>query len=278
MAINKYVGLWLLSVAGCFSTFNVCSAANNVDEQKNIWLTNYVNESEFIFDGTLKKISYQNSAEGIPHTFAQYAVNEIIKGQYYSDTITLRFVGGYFDNDTREKHLTVSNSPVLELNENAILLVRENGTADCPLVACERGRFRIVDGSVVTAADTAITIDDKKNLVYLSRSTRKTSVDKTRSAEKFSQHLRGLVQKSVSKTQSQNLVGQQSVRSVDIYAPFNASKALVTAGVGAPDENANEQKSLHSMQAQIGSDFDHWEEQQLKQNAGNPVLTEKYPY
>jgi hypothetical protein len=111
-------------------------------------------EAELVFEGTVTKIDYALSdgseAEDakLPHTFVTYSVAGAVKGRAMEQkSITLRFLGGPTPDG---RIFVVSNSPQFEVGQRDVLFVRGNGTSDCPLVDCNKGRFRVINNQMFT--------------------------------------------------------------------------------------------------------------------------------
>jgi hypothetical protein len=111
-------------------------------------------EAELVFEGTVTKVDYALSdgseAEDakLPHTFVTYSVAGAHKGlAMEQNTITLRFLGGPTPDG---RIFVVSNSPQFEVGQRDVLFVRGNGTSDCPLVDCNKGRFRVINNQMFT--------------------------------------------------------------------------------------------------------------------------------
>jgi len=56
--------------------------------------TDLVQQSEFVFEGTVQNSEARENSNGRIHTYITFEINEIIKGDYHGETITLRFLGG----------------------------------------------------------------------------------------------------------------------------------------------------------------------------------------
>jgi hypothetical protein len=94
----------------------------------------------------------------LPHTFVTYRITEMLRGNAEGGTITLRFLGGPAEADGHL--LVVPTIPVFNKGDTDILLITAaNGTAACPLAACSGGRFRVHDGRVYTDLGYAILIE-----------------------------------------------------------------------------------------------------------------------
>lgn len=229
-------------------------------------------DAELIFQGTLTDLQYRDSADGIPHTFVTYKVEEVVKGLYDNPAITLRFVGGYKDNGRSDVRLIVSHAPKFSPNEKGIMMVGgDNGASGsiCPLVACDKGRFTL-KGAYVTDVDGAVMSTDRSGkLTYLSQAQAKGAQDSTpMTRDSFIAHLRNIVASQKSLSSPATNKGRPSVYSADPHVPFVGPQAKAE---GPPrEEPASSVPKIP--QAKGKSDFDRWEAEQLRLNGGNPVL------
>ena len=117
-------------------------------------LKHLVERANLVFVGQATRVEYRslpsaNRDEGlIPHTFVTYAVERVLRGSAPGQEITLRFIGGP---DGRGRFLTVSRVPIVQQGDRDLLFVDDAADASCPLVQCEKGRFRILGDRVYNA-------------------------------------------------------------------------------------------------------------------------------
>ncbi|TQV89434.1 hypothetical protein [Aliikangiella coralliicola] len=238
---------------------------------QNSFLNKLVVGSDLIFRGKLIEISEGLSIEEIPYTFVTYDVKEVIAGKYSNDTITLKFVGGEFPNGNR---LTATNTPEVKLGENVILMVQQSQNTGCDFVECEHGRFVLEDGKVIAANESAIVVDDKGGIDYISFAARISGKHKLSLAKsnipRFISHLKSLDKKSLHQRKSSKV----SVTSADKYLPFKAYPALTRAKSAPQVPKKSVKKKIPQ---QEGTAHDQWEVEQLRQNGGNPILSKSYP-
>ncbi|MDH5232492.1 MAG: hypothetical protein OEZ58_07580 [Gammaproteobacteria bacterium] len=122
-------------------------------------------QADSVFRGTVVDVSYASSnpvkGQGaIPHTFVTFTVDEVLHGTAETDrdnTYTLRFIGG----QNNKGVMWVDQLPKFNIGDEDILFVKGNGEAQCPLVECANGRFRIVDGMMHNEYGQAIVEDAK---------------------------------------------------------------------------------------------------------------------
>lgn len=106
--------------------------------------------SNLVFHGKVKAIVYRSGKAGngtIPYTFVTYAVDETLMGNPRPE-VTMRFVGG---SDGQGGFVAAEGVPSFSLGDEDILFVANNGSAGCPLVLCEFGRYRVYGGNVYEA-------------------------------------------------------------------------------------------------------------------------------
>lgn len=129
----------------CFLIFHAAfTSAQSVDEM--------VKRAAFIFEGTVIAVQFRLSEQSNgepsrnPYTFVTYQVHRILKGNYNSGQLTLRFVGGI---DEQGIMFSMDGTPRFDVGDHDLLLVGNNGYSLCPLINCSQGRFRFIQGLVV---------------------------------------------------------------------------------------------------------------------------------
>jgi len=103
--------------------------------------------SDLVFQGQVKQVEYRKSQDGTPYAFVTYKLQKIIRGRA-KRRVTLRFVGGPKGDGS---FLMAQSVPNFFKGDKDILFVRKNTTAQCPLVGCNDGRFRVVKERVYSA-------------------------------------------------------------------------------------------------------------------------------
>ena len=111
-------------------------------------------ESNLVFRGRVTRVDYRlsrRSEEGgeLPHAIVTYDISEVVRGQAPAKTFTMRFIGGP---DGRGRFLDVDGVPQFQPGDEDLLFVSSNGAANCPLVMCEYGRYRVLRGGVYNHA------------------------------------------------------------------------------------------------------------------------------
>jgi hypothetical protein len=134
-------------------------------------LNHLVERANLVFVGRVTAIEYrslpsENQEEGtIPHTFVTYAVERVLRGNAPGQ-ITLRFIGGP---DGRGRFLTVSRVPIVQQGDRDLLFVENAESATCPLVQCEKGRFRILGDRVYASQGAPVRSIDKGKVIARGR-------------------------------------------------------------------------------------------------------------
>ena len=109
-------------------------------------INDQLKDAELVFLGVVKGIDFRLSQPnagtgGTPFTFVTYRIQRVLKGQSPGAEITLRFIGGWRDND---RLMVGSEMPLFDVGDRDVLLVRGNGRSICPTVGCSQGRFRVI--------------------------------------------------------------------------------------------------------------------------------------
>ncbi|MDP1699008.1 MAG: hypothetical protein Q8L45_14690 [Xanthomonadaceae bacterium] len=126
-------------------------AHNPAENAKAGDMASLVDQSNLVFLGTAAKVEYRNArgttkGEGlIPYTVVTYRIVKVLRGKAPGDVITMRMIGGP---DGTGRFLTVSGVPIIQAGDQDLFFVGDTSDASCPLVYCERGRFRILDDRV----------------------------------------------------------------------------------------------------------------------------------
>ena len=86
-----------------------------------------IQDSGLVFEGRVVEVENRVSTvlsdehARLPHTFVTYAVENVLKGKYDDNSITLRFIGGQ-DPETGD-YLTVEGVPSFNLDDRDILFI-----------------------------------------------------------------------------------------------------------------------------------------------------------
>lgn len=112
-----------------------------------------VNRSELVFEGRVTGLESRRIVDGSIHTFVTFQITEIVKGQFPSDSIELRFLGGHIGS----QGLSVSDLKMPEMDEIGIYFVETLRDFQInPLVGWAQGHYLIDDlGNGETVVTTA---------------------------------------------------------------------------------------------------------------------------
>jgi hypothetical protein len=133
----------------------------------NINIDKMAAQADAVFQGTVIDIDYRYSdpvenQPALPHTFVTFAVAEVLHGNVPDNTLTLRFLGG----PLKDGGAMMSNqTPKFDIGDEDLLFVRDNGVAECPLVECANGRFRIINNTMYNEYGQQIVLDDNKKML-----------------------------------------------------------------------------------------------------------------
>ena len=165
-AISTMGWITALAVAG-LACFNPVAHAH---EPPRTSLRTMTDQAELIFQGVVSKVEYgmvqgTESEEGeLPQTFVTYQIENIEKGQAIEGkNVTLRFLGGPAKDG---RILVVSNSPLFDVGERDLVFVQSNGESDCPLVDCDKGRFRVINNHMFTNDGHEVRLTAQGNIFF----------------------------------------------------------------------------------------------------------------
>ena len=152
-------------------------SAGSVAETKDERFKESVRQAELIFRGPVLNVQYRNSeivpaldpethepivdpctgepvwidGSDLPHTFVTYQIDHIYKGKVpigspIPGRVTLRFEGGLSVpvDPNNSRILRVSFSPLFDIGDRDVLLVKGNTVVLCPLVGGTDGRYRLI--------------------------------------------------------------------------------------------------------------------------------------
>ena len=119
----------------------------NASSVLEVSLNEMLQKSQLVFEGTVTTIEARENSQKRIHTYVTFEINDIIKGKYERDFITLSFLGGTVGDVTR----AVSDMQFPEKGEHGIYFVESlERTQVNPLYGWSQGHFiveRHVDGN-----------------------------------------------------------------------------------------------------------------------------------
>jgi hypothetical protein len=97
-------------------------------------------ESQFVFEGKVLSLESEENSPKRIHTYVTFEIQDIIKGEYLSDTITLSFLGGTVGDVT----MAVSDMKVPQVGERGIYFVESLERSQVhPLYGWSQGHFLV---------------------------------------------------------------------------------------------------------------------------------------
>jgi hypothetical protein len=171
MPVHTCPPIWLrdlLPLVAAFAFLVLAPSAEAATLGRPWTLDHAVEQSGFIFEGTVIAIVFRDSdpadadQAGLPHAFVTYRVDDIIRGASPSQTLTLRFLGGW--SGASGRIMRVPHAPLFKLGDRDILFVAGNGAAACPLIGCGLGRFRIWQEGVHSDRGFALSLNGESGL------------------------------------------------------------------------------------------------------------------
>lgn len=263
-------------------------------------------EANLIFQGVVSKVEY-GMAKGtdsedaeLPQTYVTFQMESVEKGKSSEgNKVTLRFLGGPAKDG---RILVVSNAPLFDEGERVMAFVKGNGESDCPLVSCDKGRFRIINNQMYTNDGQEVRQTARGNIFFGKRrnlpevinnkigkmpfnferdSEEAEGVEKGKGQYQQGEGLRiqgehlniqkfkGRVAKEKTRIRPEKLAALKPVRSLKPGQPF---KALAQSPQGPRLKVAPERKSVGQQ-----NEFDKAEALALKNQNFNPVFKEGPP-
>ncbi len=282
--------LWLavlsaLAVQSALTASSVSAAVATPEKTTSIATRDLLAQSDLVFSGKVVGVEYKDYADGLPHTFVTYDVDQVISGRPDGSQVTLRFLGGRQQKGEVIRYLEVSETPEFQLGDTDILFASKNNSSICPLAKCTSGRFRNLDG--VLASDDGRAIIEKTDSSYaISSAVIATEADGKGEVGHGANALASVAREPVSpavpatavkaeqfiaelREQAQEVASARADTPVFISASIKDEfKSAAMAPEAAPVESA---PGL-LRRATTPSDFDRWEEEAIRKNSGNPVL------
>lgn len=282
--------LWLailsaLAVQSAFYVSSVSAAITAPEKTTGIQTHTLLSQADLTFSGKVVDVQYKDSADGIPHTFVTYAIDQVITGRPDSEKITLRFMGGRQQKGEVIRYLEVSETPEFQVGDSDIIFASKNNRNICPLAQCTAGRFRDRDG-VLTHDDGRVIIEasDKSYRTSTAVLTNETGhkEDVGHGANAFNSDSGEAITEEtpVNAVKTAQFIAELLIQAKEIASTradtpvfISASlkdefKSAVMAAVDAPADSA----PTLLRRTTTTSDFDRWEEEALNKNKGNPVL------
>jgi len=110
----------------------------NATSVREVSMDEMLQQSQFVFEGTVAAIEARENSRKRIHTHVTFEITDIIKGEYRSNIITLRFLGGTVDDVT----MVVSDMRLPQKGEHGIYFVESLERFQVnPLYGWSQGHF-----------------------------------------------------------------------------------------------------------------------------------------
>ena len=129
--VFKYFAIWivLLLMPICYG---------NATSVREVTMDEMLQQSQFVFEGTVTAIKTRENSQKRIHSYVTFEITDIIKGEYHSNIISLRFLGGTVDDVT----LVVSDMRLPQEEEHGIYFVESLERFQVnPLYGWSQGHF-----------------------------------------------------------------------------------------------------------------------------------------
>ena len=139
IALNYFAICFILILIGISNGYSSSIREVSMDEM--------LQQSQLVFEGTVTAIKAMENSQKRIHTYVTFEIEDIIKGEYPGNTLTLRFLGGTVGDVT----MTVSDMRLPQKGEHGIYFVEllERFQVN-PLYGWSQGHF------IVECDDTGI--------------------------------------------------------------------------------------------------------------------------
>ena len=110
----------------------------NATSVREVSMNELLQQSQLVFEGTVTAIEARQNSQNRIHTYVTFEITDIIKGEYPSSIITLRFLGGTIDDVT----MVVSDMRLPQEGEHGIYFVESLERFQVnPLYGWSQGHF-----------------------------------------------------------------------------------------------------------------------------------------
>ena len=277
--------LYALAVQSVLTATSVSAAVATPEKTTGIVTRDLLAQSDLVFSGKVVSVEYKDSADGLPHTFVTYDVDQVISGRPDGSQVTLRFLGGRQQKGEVVRYLEVSETPEFQVGDTDVLFASKNNSSICPLAKCTSGRFRNLDG--VLASDDGRAIIEKTDNSYaisaavISKETQSKG-DVGHGANALASVAREPVSPVVPTTavKAEQFIADlreqaREVASARADTPVFVSASIrdeFTSATMAPEAAPADAAPNLLRRVTTPTDFDRWEEDAVRKNSGNPVL------
>jgi len=107
---------------------------------RQVTMDEMLRQCQFVFEGKVLALETKENSQKSIHTYVTFEIQDIIKGKYSNDTITLSFLGGTVGDVT----MGVSDMKVPKMGERGIYFVESLGRSQVhPLYGWSQGHFLV---------------------------------------------------------------------------------------------------------------------------------------
>lgn len=282
--------LWLavlsaLAVQSALTATSVSAAVATPEKTTSIVTSDLLLQADLVFSGKVVSVEYKDSADGLPHTFVTYDVDQVISGRPDGSQVTLRFLGGRQQKGEVVRYLEVSETPEFQVGDTDVLFASKNNSSICPLAKCTSGRFRNLDG--VLASDDGRAIIEKTDSSYaISAAVIAQDTERKGDVGHGANALASVAREPVSPVVPATAVKTEQfiadlreqareVASARADTPIFVSASIkdeFKAAAMAPEAAPADAAPNLLRRVTTPTDFDRWEEDAVRKNNGNPVL------
>ena len=115
-------------------------AYGNAASVRQVSMDEMLQQCQFVFEGKVTDLEAKENNQKRIHTYVTFAIQEVIKGEYPSDTITLSFLGGTVGDVT----MAVSDMKFPQVGEHGIYFVESLERVQVnPLYGWSQGHFLV---------------------------------------------------------------------------------------------------------------------------------------
>jgi len=137
----------LAFAAMLISLFFMLIPYGNAASVRQVSMDEMLQQSQFVFEGNVVALESRENEQKRIHTYATFEITDVIKGDYFGETITLSFLGG----TVGEVTMAVSDMRVPELGEHGIYFVESLERSQVhPLYGWSQGHFLVEDNGTGT--------------------------------------------------------------------------------------------------------------------------------
>jgi len=128
----------ILSIWACL--FLISTSSGYAASVRQVSMDEMLHACQFVFEGTVLTLEAEENSQKRIHTYVTFEIQDIIKGEYSSNSITLSFLGGTVGDVT----MGVSDMKIPQVGERGIYFVESLERSQVhPLYGWSQGHFLI---------------------------------------------------------------------------------------------------------------------------------------